>query len=233
MGTNATLVTAAMAKDLVRSGLCSSIVSIEGDEKTHDLIRGNGSYKRALAGLINLMDQGIDVRINMVLMKSNISSIVSVLELSSKLNIPIFLRRFVPSGRGMENQGEVLTANDYEKLRMDLEKYLLEPRGLVQGHYLAEKKAEIRASLPFTRYSCSAGQRGIIITPNGHVHTCGFLAMLGEKVLGKTPEEEISIIWKRLTESNHMEFLRKKLDLHNAGNEQIVTNCLAIPKIYR
>ena len=56
MTSNATLITPAVAKRLYETGMATISVSIDGLEKTHDLLRGlPGGYRLAMAGIENLL----------------------------------------------------------------------------------------------------------------------------------------------------------------------------------
>jgi radical SAM protein with 4Fe4S-binding SPASM domain len=48
-------------------------VSLDGVGASHDILRGPGSYKRALAGLKNLCDAGVDVSISTMVHSGNLS----------------------------------------------------------------------------------------------------------------------------------------------------------------
>jgi MoaA/NifB/PqqE/SkfB family radical SAM enzyme len=228
IGTNAMLVSEAEAKKLTLAGLHTAIVSIDGTESIHDKIRGDGSFARTMMGITQLMSSGIDVRVNTVVMKSNLSDIPRLVAYFFEREVPVFLRRLIPTGRATSAPNEMLTALEYEELRSTLSRYLSDPRGLVQGHYLNERKDQMRIQLPFARYGCSAGHRGMVILPDGKVQTCGFLGPAGERHLGKVPMEPFSVIWRRLLESGHIQSLREKLIPFNALTKGPCTNCLAI-----
>ena len=58
MTSNATLVTPSVAKKLYETGMATISVSIDGLEKTHDLLRGiQGGYRLAMAGIENLLTE--------------------------------------------------------------------------------------------------------------------------------------------------------------------------------
>jgi MoaA/NifB/PqqE/SkfB family radical SAM enzyme len=228
IGTNAMLVGKAEAQKLAEGGLHSAIVSIDGTELVHDRIRGEGSFSASMTGIKHLMAAGINVRVNTVVMKSNIHDIYGLVRHFFECEIGVFLRRLIPTGRASLSNNEMLTAADYEDLRQALRHYLSDPRGLVQGHYLVERAEPTRIQLPFARHGCSAGHRGMVILPNGKIQTCGFLGPAGERHLGRVPWEPFSAIWRRLLESGHIESLREKLLPFNAITKGPCTNCLAI-----
>ena len=61
LGTNGTLVTKEVAKKLKESGLKKVVVSIDGNKKTHDKIRGKKNYQKAMNGLKYLKQNDINI----------------------------------------------------------------------------------------------------------------------------------------------------------------------------
>ena len=146
-----------------------------------------------------------------------------------RLEIPVFLRRLIPAGRASGETSNMLDKAEYLKLEEELKAYL-ENRRLLRGHYLNEWRDKFmpRINIPFLRPSCSAGTRGMVILPDGNVQTCGFLGPLGEKPLGRMPEESFGSIWRRLSNSDHMRRLTDNLIDHNSKTIGPCTDCLAI-----
>ena len=227
MGTNAVLATAEKVEGLAKF-LHMAVVSIDGTEERHDAIRGKGTFKKTMEGMENLLSQDVKVRVNTVLMRSNILDTIELAKYLYSRDISLFIRRLIPSGRALDMSDEMLSKDEYENVRTQLLPYLEDPRGLTQGHYLSEKEIKTRIPLPFRRSNCSAGHRGMVILPNGEIQTCGFLGPLGEQSVGKIPDESLVTIWKRLLLSNHISSLEKNLEPHNKCSTGPCTNCLAI-----
>ncbi|MEW6713043.1 MAG: radical SAM protein, partial [Candidatus Riflebacteria bacterium] len=57
--TNGTLIDATMAREIAEENPALVQVSIDGNEETHDRIRGMGSYCKAVSGIKNLVHAGI------------------------------------------------------------------------------------------------------------------------------------------------------------------------------
>lgn len=229
IGTNATLIDFKMAKKLAENGLCSAIVSLDGLEKHNDRIRGKDTFRRAIVGIKNLKKCNIDVRVNAVVMRSNFGEIISLANFLSNQGIRIFIRRLILSGRAANYIQEMLSEKEYEKLSECLKPYLNDSRSLVGGHYLSDKRFKTRISLPFLRKDCSAGQRGLVILPDGRIQTCGFLGPLGEHSSGNILTESFTNIWQKLIGSTHIAEL--EMGVYDYNNRRMLypkTNCLAI-----
>lgn len=176
IGTNGTLITQKMAYKLKKAGLKKAVVSIDGTEEKHNIIRGNGNYEKAINGLNNLINIGIDVRVNSVIMKSNMDDVVKLAKELNKNKIKLFIRRFIESGRGEKLTENMLTKQDYSFVKEQLKEELKE--GLyVNGHYLRNDEGiNSRIKLPFVIRGCKAGQRALAIMPDGEIQLCGFLS---------------------------------------------------------
>ncbi len=194
LGTNGTLIDATVAKRLSEIGLNVAIVSVDGLEDRHDSIRGLGMFQKTLKGIEFLIEAQIPVRVNLVAMKSNLLEIPHVVRYFSDRNVPIMIRRLIPSGRA-SNAQEMLTTDDYNVLRIKLDSFLSDPKGIVSGHYLKEIDTAPRIKLPFAWHKCKAGRRGLSISPNGRVHTCGFLEPLGVSSVGDFMIQNLSSFW--------------------------------------
>lgn len=227
MGTNAVLATTEKVEGLAKF-LHMAVVSIDGTEERHDIIRGKGAFKKTLEGMDNFLARDVKVRVNTVIMRSNILDTIELAKYLYSRDIPLFIRRLIPSGRASDMSDEMLSKDDYENVRIQLLPYLEDPCGLTQGHYLSEKEVKIRIPLPFRRSNCSAGHRGMVILPNGEMQTCGFLGPLGEHPVGKIYDESLATIWKRLLLSNHIASLEKNIIPHNKCSAGPCTNCLAV-----
>ena len=97
LGTNGTLVTKEIAYKLKDVGLKKVVVSIDGTQDMHDKIRGEGNYSKSIDGLKYLKDAGIDVRVNAVIMRSNMEDVINLAKILDKEKITLFIRRFIES----------------------------------------------------------------------------------------------------------------------------------------
>ena len=235
MGTNGVLITKEVAKKLEEAGLKKAVVSIDGTSKKHDEIRGKGTYQLAIEGLNNLSDLGIDTRINSVIMKSNMNDIINLAKKFHKEKISHFIRRFIESGRGAKTDNNVLSRLDYEYVKKQLELELNSAQ-YINGHYLRSNNEDInyRIKLPFLIVNgCKAGQRAIIITPEGDLHLCGFLAAQGFPPIDNVRKiKNWKEYWDKVCKKDYIRELRDKLNSYNSIFNIQPTNCLAYVQNY-
>jgi MoaA/NifB/PqqE/SkfB family radical SAM enzyme len=230
LGTNGTMIDDIGAAKLSAAGLRLAVVSLDGLEKKHNSIRGQSSFRSSLNGLGYLNAHGIKTRVNIVVMRKNIDDIPSLVSFLNKRNVHVFMRRYMPIGRIL-GRNQIVSAREYDKLSKDINSLTVENQGIISGHHIGrEGDNSTRIQLPFAYKRCSAGQRGLVVSSDGSVQTCGFLSMLGEKSIGKLPEDSVVDIWDRLNSSRHIETLERNLCLYNGLTEnKSQTDCLAIP----
>lgn len=230
IGTNGTLITKNVAQKLKKVGLKKAIVSIDGTEKKHDYIRGEGNYKKAMGGIDNLIELGIDVRINSVIMKENINDVIEFAKQINDKKQSLFIRRFIESGRGANLKNNMLTKKDYEYVRNELKKEL-ETGKYVNGHYLRneDEVVDSRIHIPFKiKDGCKAGERALVITPEGNIHLCGFLAAQGFTPVGNVRDvTDWEIYWYKIHSKNLLGDLEYSLTKYNEISGIQKTNCLA------
>ena len=226
IGTNGTLITEGVAKKLKNSGLKKAVVSIDGTEKMHDFVRGEGNFKKAIKGLQNLIDQEINVRVNSVIMRSNMNAVISLAKELHKKGIHVFIRRFLEAGRGTELENNMLSKEDYKYVKEQLEEEL---KGkYIIGHYLNDEKTnKPRIGLPFNMEGCKAGQRAIAIMADGDIQLCGFLYSQGVTPVDNVRNiKDWRILWNDLQKNDRLCSLRCNLDKYNKIQGIQETYCL-------
>lgn len=234
IGTNGTLIDNEIALKLKEAGLKKAIVSIDGTEEKNDEIRGKDSFKKAINGIEALSNSGIDVRINSVIMRSNMENVISFAKKMHKSKKRLFIRRFIESGRGTGLEDNTLNEEDYNYVRKQLSEEL-ETADYINGHYLKNNEGiSYRIKLPFNYIEgCKAGSRALIISPDGNIHLCGFLAAQGFPPVGNVKNViDWRKYWNEIHSKDYLCELRKKLEEYNNIPEIQKTNCLAYVQNY-
>lgn len=140
-------------------------ISIDGDQETHDYIRGEGTYTQAANALCLLRDHGINHSVTMAVSKENSHAIDSVIKLCKNTNTPsLNLTPFQP------HPSTSLTPLPFSKWLSILSsvrkhtKTPLIPKTCVEGH-------------------CMAGILGYSILPDGTYWDCS----RNQKTIGRYP----------------------------------------------
>lgn len=122
--TNGTLLDLPSVYALKATGLHIAQVSIDGGiEKTHDFIRGKGSFSKTIKGIKNLVKVGIPVEIKFTLIKNvNTNEIRDIYALCEELGVKyLSIGRFIFAGNGIENLKDGnLIGNELKEVFFDL-----------------------------------------------------------------------------------------------------------------
>ena len=111
ISTNGTLLDAALAQRLQRSGLTYAGISLDGAPATHDAFRRRaGAYAAALAGLRACRDAGLKVGLRFTICRANAHEAVSMFDLMQAERIPrICFYHLAYTGRGAALAADDLT----------------------------------------------------------------------------------------------------------------------------
>lgn len=194
MGSNGTLITPEIAKRISDSGIKRVGISLDGaTSRSHDSFRQiEGAFHRAMEGIRNLREQGIEFQINTTLTRNNLSEAEGILDLSVRLGAAahhVFL--LVPTGRAKEILSQGLTAPEYEEtLRGFYQRQSgvsLEFKATCAPQYYRIMSQEPRAEderlgrnshgLDAITRGCLAGISYCFISHQGIVQPCGYLEL--------------------------------------------------------
>jgi AdoMet-dependent heme synthase len=150
-------------------------VSIEGPHEIHDLIRGKGSYKKAMDGVGHLLEANVSVTLNVTLSDLNCDYVNQLTDLAISTGAQrLGFSRLVPCGKGRDLLGNMIAK---EKLRCIYEEVLAlgnEKVRISTGDPIASQiGAEIddeHTDIPLG--GCAAGVSGITILPDGTLTPC-------------------------------------------------------------
>ena len=197
MGTNGTLITDSVAKELKSSGVTAVAISIDSSvPERHDAFRGvKDSWKRALEGIDLCIERGITVQVNTTVTQQNYAEIDDIMALAEEHGARSFHLFFlVPTGRGKAI--EDISAEMYEQMLDDTldkiayGKYKLDIRPVCAPQFMriASQKG---LSLEKWRRGCIAGLAYCRIYPTGEVTPCPYLPIK----LGSIRETPFRDIW--------------------------------------
>jgi heme b synthase len=117
LATNGTLLTDAVAEQIVSSGIRRVSVSFDGpDPESHDHFRGAGAFRAAVEGFQVLTRRGIPTQINSTIARHNFRKLDNLYNLALDLHAAaLHLFMLVPVGCGMELPDSIkLTPEEYE-----------------------------------------------------------------------------------------------------------------------
>ncbi len=215
MQTNGMLLTKETAKRLYDLGLESVMISLDSDNRqVHDSIRGMGTWEKALEAIKIAKEIGLKVRVNSVLTKKNMDSILKTILFVNSLDIQDYSAfYFSPIGSGRERDDLWISAQEYYQYWNELhkkiknEKKLLNMNIVIEKGYASWEEAKDLQVEGFT--GCGGGcinayknRNYIIVRCDGNVYPC--IMAIEHEALGNVRENELceiyanSLIWDTL-----------------------------------
>lgn len=196
-GTNGTLITPQMARDLKAAGARAMGISLDSlDAAKHDKFRSfPGGWQGAVDGMKNCKAAGLSFQIHTTVMDWNAPELEDMIdfavEIGARAHHFFFL---VPTGRAATIEEESLRAEQYEDVLTRIMKKQqtvpieLKPTCAPQFLRIA---AELGMKSRFHR-GCLAGLSYCIISPKGKVQPCAYL----KEYLGDVRETPFDEIWR-------------------------------------
>lgn len=214
MGTNATLITPAVAQELKEAGIRTLAISIDGaDAETHDGLRGvDGAWHKAMEGIANARQAGIPFQIGPCIHRGNLSQFSDIVALANQLGaVAVEVFDYIAAGRGRENAGLALTEEERRQLvRQIIEHQRADDELVYRCIGIPQFWVEVEKTVPeeevvsrFVRSCCGAGLRYCCILYDGTVYPC----MVLQKPAGDIRHQPFSAIWY---ESEVMKTLRDR-----------------------
>jgi len=152
-------------------------VSIEGLQKTNDSIRGQGSFKKAVEGLLRLADSGIRTSISMTVHKKNIKEVPAMLDLAKRLKVDTLgVRRLVPTGHGKAMSDFMLSPQQTREFFEYAERVGARVEGV--GVTVGCEDGIFAQNMHYFPRGCLCGYHSLTLLPNGYVYPCRRLPVL-------------------------------------------------------
>lgn len=196
LGTNGTLITPQVARDLKDAGVMRVGISLDHtDPAIHDEWRQMpGAWEASIEGMRHCREAGLGFQIHTTVTERNEAVITDLTDLAVELGAAghhIFF--LVPTGRGANIEQESLRAREHElMLNRILNKQAeveieLKPTCAPQFMRIAKRKG---IPMRYTK-GCLAGTSYCVIIPNGDVHPCPYLQVK----VGNVREAPFTQIW--------------------------------------
>lgn len=176
---------------LKRYGIKAVQVSLDGIQKIHDSIRGEGTFEKSINGLRLLHDNGIMTQVHLVFNRSNYDSIFELISYLDDLGIVdgFLATHLVPVGRGNDMKDMIISKEQWKNYQLEIEK----KDSNNEYKNLTVYKGRPTWNLVCDEYgsSCPAGINGFDLLSNGDVMMCRRLDI----VIGNLLKDSIFKIW--------------------------------------
>lgn len=184
--TNGTLIGRDEARRLRAAGVRYVQISLDGTEKTHDRIRGRGSFEQACQGVAALRSQGIHTSVSFTAQKNNLRELGKLSEICGIIGADAlwFDRVVIPSGE--DKQRLSLSAKEYGRL-------CKKAAGLSKKRMVTCGRAlQFLPCRDKYIYHCSAGDTLLALLADGSVMPCRRLPI----VAGSIKESSLLSIYR-------------------------------------
>jgi radical SAM protein with 4Fe4S-binding SPASM domain len=156
-------------------------VSLDGGQKTHDRIRGPGSFEKAVSAVRQLVRKGIRTFISFTAHKDNYLEFPAVADIARRLKVArVWADRLIPPVAGSpqtDDSNTPLTLTPHETLDFfRLMRQAKEKRNLTDWIRFRHTEVAMHRGLQFLAggvpYRCTAGESLIAVLPHGDVYPC-------------------------------------------------------------
>ena len=188
LASNGTLLNEEVAARLMQSGVREVIIPIDGTQKTHDAIRGEGVFEKAVKGARACKEAGLSLVIDPCIMKQNEGETAAIIDIAENLGArQCRFFHYVSMGRGKEVLPDsALDSVQYAENLMLLYEEQNKRKGLeicttqASQYWVILKRKEAEGLfVPDFFYNeipgCRAATGMLSIKPNGDVVPCPLL----------------------------------------------------------
>lgn len=188
--TNGTLITDKIAEKISKYKPQYVQISIDGDKKTHEKIRGKGTLEKAIQGVQNLNKYGVYTSISFTAHKKNYKTFKKVVSIAKKAKAnKVWTDRLIPIGGAKELVKISLNQKENKKFFKTVYKLMIKTK---------ETQVTMSRALQFLQtgeipYKCTAGTKLLTVMENGDLVPCRRIPI----VLGNVLKENLLEIYKK------------------------------------
>lgn len=192
--TNATLISEATAKKLVKLEPITVGVSLEGATKqSYGSFRGEENFERALSGVRALLRHSLPVKLKVAVSRRNLSEVDAILKLALELGVEaVDMFLLYPEGRARSMKGEALSSTEIKEFLTLLARRRREYEGKLAID-VDDKPNAFLVDASLGASTCGAGAYWAEVLPNGDVVPCIFLRSMRA---GNVREASFKEIWQ-------------------------------------
>lgn len=236
-----------MSDDLIKRAKAAKVhticISMDGIEKTHDMIRRVGSFKKDIAALKKIKESGIHTAVITTVSSANIEQLEQLYTIFNNINIDIWqLQLAMPMGNFKHQQNFKIEPTyidriidfAYEKIGKGIKVTLADCIGYY--NVKATKVLQNHVQNDWCWQGCGAGKSSIGILHNGDITACTsmrpkdfIVGSIRKQSLKSIWENEKNFEWNRKMTKNQLSGLCKKcqygdLCLGGCSNSRLCLN---------
>ena len=211
---NGSLISEAVAANLLSSGVGVVNISIEGPKKIHDYLRGEGSLEKALLALKNLRKKNIETTIATMVSRDNYKYLGDIVRFAEEYGVTTI--KFQPFSsifiKDKSREAEFFVSKREKRALDSIIKEVIshcDRRGIATNPvaYLGKISSYLNRSFYSHNGSCGALRSSCPINPDGEIFPCWILSGR-DSVVGNVKEKRLSELW----DSKKHDSIRKKIE---------------------
>lgn len=187
--TNGTIYSPEIVAFLHKYNIPAIQISIDGNQESHDFIRGKGNFAKSIENIKRFIENGITIQVHLVLNKNNIKDVFSLIKLLDSIGVSTFLAtHLVPIGEGANISNILISKDEWKCFQTGVFAYEKESKPkikILKGRATWNNFGEAYGS------SCPVGINSLNILSNGDVVLCRRLPI----VIGNLLNDSIFSIW--------------------------------------
>ena len=152
-------------------------ISVDGDEFTHDRIRGNGTFEKTISNINKLSNAGIFITVATTISNSNCNSLKNLDQILAGINFSRWnIKRVVGSGRASDTDD--ISTQEWNRLVEEFQRATLNAHRSRISYMFSEEgiQAASRTNNDFelnaANSNCGTGRSKLYVNPNGTVYPC-------------------------------------------------------------
>lgn len=200
MTTNATLIDDEISYKLRQAEMSTVSISLDGMERSHDLLRGQtGAWRRAVRGIQSLQKAGFKPQVSSVFHRENIGELDALYAFLRDLGIESWRAINVePIGRACEACDLLLTNEQFGRLLRFIKEKRFDPECNMEvtfgcSHYLGPENERMVRDHYFL---CGAGILVAGVRSNGDICACLDIEPKEELVQGNIKTDDLMEVWQ-------------------------------------
>ena len=157
-------------------------VSLDGPERYHDSMRGDGSFEKAVRGIRAAREAGVAVKLRCTVHRENMAAVPDLVRLAENLDSPIMFQPAL-------NSLFLDTARDGSRWELDAAEFRKSVLWLCEQKkhtkYIANHYASLKHFLSFPAFKeppCSAGWIHATLDAEGYLYHCGQVNRASQKI---------------------------------------------------
>lgn len=181
VSTNASLITAKIAKKIKNTSCGMVHVSLDGhDEYTHQFVRGNNTFTKTIEGIKNLVNADNYVRIGAVLYQKNQNHIEDIIKLSISLRANQIIFSYMESAGRMKDDYSLLCTKNINNLKTEISALSMKYENQILVSYSFNENLK-----NCENGVCPGGDKFIYVNNLGQISPCTWIFEHDKKYISK------------------------------------------------